>query len=107
MKSDLLQWICCPACKGDLALTVAEGDATTVAEGTLTCAPCGHTYPIVRGVPRFVAHDGYVKQSVEIGICRIHSIGSAVGARIVKIELLPASIHIATRVVVVQNPAFR
>jgi len=61
VKSDLLQWICCPACKGDLALTVAAGDATTVAEGTLTCAPCGHTYPIVRGVPRFVAHDGYVK----------------------------------------------
>ena len=35
MKSDLLQWICCPACKGDLTLTVAAGDATSVTEGTL------------------------------------------------------------------------
>ena len=60
MKSDLLQWICCPTCKGDLALAVASGDATTVTEGTLACTPCGKTYPIVRGVPRFVAHDGYV-----------------------------------------------
>ncbi len=36
MKSDLLQWICCPACKGDLALEVAAGDALSVTEGTLS-----------------------------------------------------------------------
>lgn len=60
MKTDLLQWICCPACKRDLTLEVADGDATTVREGTLRCAPCARSYPVVRGVPRFVAHDGYV-----------------------------------------------
>lgn len=60
MKSDLLQWICCPGCKSDLALTVTDGDATTVTEGALACTGCAETYPIVRGVPRFVKHDGYV-----------------------------------------------
>lgn len=60
MKTDVLQWICCPGCKGDLALEVVSGDAATVTEGTLACAPCRRSYPIVRGVPRFVAHDGYV-----------------------------------------------
>jgi SAM-dependent methyltransferase len=60
VKSDLLQWICCPGCKSDLALTVTDGDATTVTEGALTCTVCAESYPIVRGVPRFVKHDGYV-----------------------------------------------
>ena len=60
MKTDLLQWMCCPSCKGDLTLVVAEGDATTVTEGTLCCPCCDHAYPIARGVPRFVTHDGYV-----------------------------------------------
>lgn len=60
MKTDLLQWICCPLCTHDLALEVSAGDATTVDEGVLRCDPCGRAYPIVRGVPRFVAHDGYV-----------------------------------------------
>jgi SAM-dependent methyltransferase/uncharacterized protein YbaR (Trm112 family) len=60
VKSDLLQWICCPGCKSDLALTVTDGNATSVTEGTLACTGCAETYPIVRGVPRFVKHDGYV-----------------------------------------------
>lgn len=60
MKTDLLQWICCPACKHELTLEVRDGDAVSVTDGTLHCAPCAASYPIVRGVPRFVAHDGYV-----------------------------------------------
>jgi SAM-dependent methyltransferase/uncharacterized protein YbaR (Trm112 family) len=60
VKSDLLQWICCPACKNDLALTVTRGDDATVTEGTLACTACDARYPIVRGVPRFVGNDGYV-----------------------------------------------
>jgi len=57
---DLLDWICCPGCRGDLALTVTAGDGSSVAEGTLTCGACGTHYPILRGVPRFVPTDGYV-----------------------------------------------
>ncbi|HMF61124.1 MAG TPA: methyltransferase domain-containing protein, partial [Vicinamibacterales bacterium] len=60
MKRDLLQWICCPACRNDFALEVSSGDATAVAEGTLTCTACEASYPILRGVPRFVGNDGYV-----------------------------------------------
>lgn len=60
MHIDVLKWICCPSCKSDLALTVVAGDASSVTDGTLVCACCQTTYPILRGVPRFVASDGYV-----------------------------------------------
>jgi SAM-dependent methyltransferase len=61
VKIDLLQWICCPQCKNELALTVTRGEAESVTEGILVCPPCAATYPIVRGIPRFVANDGYVE----------------------------------------------
>lgn len=60
MKTDLLQWLCCPRCKSDLGLTTTTGDDVSVTGGTLTCTGCQATYPIVRGVPRFVGGDGYV-----------------------------------------------
>ncbi len=60
MKTDLLQWICCPRCRRELTMTVTRGDAVTVTDGTLACTECGAAYPIVRGVPRFVGSDGYV-----------------------------------------------
>jgi SAM-dependent methyltransferase/uncharacterized protein YbaR (Trm112 family) len=60
MHIDLLNWICCPSCKSDLALTVvAVSGTSTVTDGTLTCSACKTTYPIIRGVPRFASTDGY------------------------------------------------
>lgn len=60
MKTDLLQWLCCPRCRRELIMAVTTGDTATVTEGTLTCTGCDTAYPIVRGVPRFVGGDGYV-----------------------------------------------
>lgn len=60
VKRDLLSWICCPQCKDDLVLAIESGDDTTVTEGHLSCPRCERRFPIVRGVPRFVGHDGYV-----------------------------------------------
>src|SRR5262245_54133923 len=60
MTPELLQWICCPSCKGELGLAVTSMSANSVEEGALACRGCGATYPITRGVPRFVGNDGYV-----------------------------------------------
>ena len=51
----------CPDCKGDLDLTVdVSGDsAEEVLEGSLCCRSCASTFPILRGVPRFVELSNY------------------------------------------------
>lgn len=54
MKRKLLDYLACPSCGGDLALAPKETtDGTEIMEGELRCA-CAKTYPISRGVPRFV-----------------------------------------------------
>lgn len=49
MNLDLLDILCCPDCRAALSL-----DAES-----LRCTACGRTYPIVNGVPRFVAAENY------------------------------------------------
>jgi SAM-dependent methyltransferase len=61
MKESLLKYLVCPSCHGALQLTIAGRDAQEIDAGTLSCRACHVGYPIVRGVPRFVAQDGYVK----------------------------------------------
>ena len=60
MKRDLVAILCCPDCQGELALHDAVPDSLEVETGTLACASCGASYPIVRGIPRFVDSDQYV-----------------------------------------------
>ena len=38
MRRKLLDILCCPVCKGDLALTVAEENELEILEGILLCA---------------------------------------------------------------------
>jgi SAM-dependent methyltransferase len=59
MKLNALDVLVCPACKSSLNLTTDEQDGVEVMTGGLQCIGCGSTYPIVRGVPRFVAADSY------------------------------------------------
>jgi uncharacterized protein YbaR (Trm112 family)/ubiquinone/menaquinone biosynthesis C-methylase UbiE len=54
MREEHLRHLCCPTCRSDLALT--NGNLT---DGVLACSRCATTYPIVRGVPRFVPSDNY------------------------------------------------
>lgn len=61
MNPELLKWICCPACKGGLALNAVDVSEYGVERGELTCSACGTSHPITRGVPRFVQSDGYVQ----------------------------------------------
>lgn len=55
MREDLLELICCPNCKADLRLAVAQrGSDGEILEGTLTCVHCGHPYPIEDGIPNLL-----------------------------------------------------
>lgn len=52
--------LCCPACTGGLQLADAERDAAArIESGNLVCAGCSESYPIVRGIPRFVPVENY------------------------------------------------
>ena len=63
MKTDLLDILACPVCKGPLTLaaeTLAPDDAPDAGEvltGTLTCAACSEVYPIVGGIPNLLPPD--------------------------------------------------
>ncbi len=54
MRRKLLDILCCPVCKGDLALTVAEENEQEILEGILNCSRCGVDYPIHEGIPNLL-----------------------------------------------------
>lgn len=54
MKRDLMDIICCPTCKGDLALSVEKEDEKEIIKGALRCGKCGVDYPIEEGIPNLL-----------------------------------------------------
>src|SRR5262245_9567405 len=58
MKPDAIQYFVCPKCCGDLALASDES-GPEIESGSLSCTACEKSYPIVRGVPRFVEGEQY------------------------------------------------
>ena len=59
MNTDLLHLLACPDCRGALQLDVDREAEGEIESGTLRCAACPRTFPIVRFVPRFVPADNY------------------------------------------------
>src|SRR5258705_9267900 len=59
MTPDLLDILACPDCGGVLSSTVVKESDGRIESGTLRCASCERTFPIVRHVPRFVPADTY------------------------------------------------
>ncbi|MBI4342985.1 MAG: methyltransferase domain-containing protein [Candidatus Omnitrophica bacterium] len=59
MKTALLEWLACPACRGTLRLAQPVHQGEEIVSGALGCESCSRAYPIVRGIPRFVADDSY------------------------------------------------
>jgi len=50
VKKELMDILACPMCKGDLKLTIVEEDQKEVLTGSLFCAKCNETYPIVDAI---------------------------------------------------------
>lgn len=57
MRAALLEILACPKCQASLACTA--DDREEIIEGTLVCSGCGASYPVRRGVPRFVDDVNY------------------------------------------------
>ena len=63
MKTDLLDIIACPVCKGPLTLRADDvapthaPDAGEVRTGMLTCQACAEEYPITGGIPNLLPPD--------------------------------------------------
>ncbi len=49
-----MQILACPVCKGDLELKVDEEDGQEVIAGSLYCAGCDFSYPIVDTIPNLL-----------------------------------------------------
>jgi SAM-dependent methyltransferase len=64
MKLTILDLLRCPECSARLTLpagATTPAPASEIDEGTLTCEGCAGTYPIVRGIPRFVPASNYAQ----------------------------------------------
>lgn len=61
MKLEALKVLVCPACKSSFTLTANEESGGEIITGQLDCASCKAGYPVVRGVPRFVAAEAYAE----------------------------------------------
>lgn len=63
MKKRLLEYLACPSCGNSIQLSkVVSEDGIEIMEGVLTCAGCGRTFPILRGIPRFADLDSIEKE---------------------------------------------
>jgi SAM-dependent methyltransferase len=59
MRAELARSLRCPHCSGELLLERPVDPAQFVETGSLNCTSCSRSYPIVRGIPRFVGEDNY------------------------------------------------
>jgi len=57
MRTDLMEILCCPVCKGDLTLSISRQEGDEVIEGNLSCARCPAEYPITDGIPDLLPPD--------------------------------------------------
>jgi SAM-dependent methyltransferase len=57
MKASLLEHLACPECSGDLDLSTdihIDDGTTEIESGSINCKACSLSFPIERGIPRFV-----------------------------------------------------
>jgi len=59
MRRALMGILCCPVCKGDLALRVDTEDEKEILEGSLHCVTCNVDYPIHEGIPNLLPPTGH------------------------------------------------
>ena len=57
MKRILLDYLVCPDCQVALVCEATEEVGDDIESGSLRCEQCQRTYPIVRGIPRFVTSE--------------------------------------------------
>jgi len=80
MKESLLRYLVCPGCARSFGLEVEARDEQEIERGRLHCQACTAAYPIINGIPRFVATDSYTKSfSLQWNIHRTTQVDSLAG----------------------------
>ena len=59
MMRSLMDILCCPVCKGDLALHVDAENEKEILEGVIRCTACRVEYPIHEGIPNLLPPAGH------------------------------------------------
>ncbi len=60
MREQFLKFLACPKCQGDIIISeVEKRDGDRIETGSLACAKCAATYPIINFIPRFVSVENY------------------------------------------------
>jgi SAM-dependent methyltransferase len=59
MRRNLLDILACPRCHGRLSCAATSEPDGEIIAGTLDCARCARSFPIVNGIPRFVPAEDY------------------------------------------------
>ena len=60
LRENALQYLACPRCQNDLAISSVEERRGEILEtAQLTCTACQASYPVVRCIPRFVPNENY------------------------------------------------
>ncbi len=54
MNQNAVEYLCCPACKGELELKPEEREESIVVSGRLGCGKCDREYEIAYGLPNLV-----------------------------------------------------
>src|SRR5580658_989533 len=54
MKRRLLSYLACPTCGSPFDVKDAREEAGEIVEGTLACSGCQASFPVIRGIPRFL-----------------------------------------------------
>lgn len=54
MKNELLKYLICPSCRGQISLNVRKKVKNEIITGTINCKNCKNVFPITEGIPRFV-----------------------------------------------------
>jgi uncharacterized protein YbaR (Trm112 family) len=62
MRTETIEILCCPVCRGDLELKAfetveTEKGSTDVISGVLWCSACGINYPISEGIPNLLPQE--------------------------------------------------
>jgi len=54
MKTELMDILACPVCKGELETNVEEGNEEEVITSCLYCGRCDESYPIMETIPHLL-----------------------------------------------------
>ena len=57
MRSELMEILCCPMCRGDLKLESKRVEGDEIVTGSLTCQKCHTEFPIEDGIPDLLPPD--------------------------------------------------